>query len=74
MAWIRIDRQKCCECFLCEVICSLQYNPNAVNPKRSRIGAFFSKSDLEVINCDRCGDDPQCLKACLSDALHLVAQ
>jgi len=44
VAQIRIDRQKCCECFLCEMICSLQYNPNAVNPKRSRIGAFFSKS------------------------------
>jgi len=30
--------------------------------------ALFRKPDVDTINCDHCGDDPQCIKACLSDA------
>lgn len=69
MAGIKIDRDKCCECYLCETTCSLQYSRSTVNPKRSRIAAFFNKPDVDVISCDHCGEEPQCVGACLSDAL-----
>jgi Fe-S-cluster-containing hydrogenase component 2 len=69
VAGIKIDRDKCCECYLCETTCSLQYSKNTVNPKRSRVIAFFNKPDVDVISCDHCGEEPQCVKACLSDAL-----
>lgn len=69
MAEIKIDREKCCECYLCEMACSLQYSENTVNPKKSRIIALVDKSDVDVISCDHCKGEPQCVKACLSDAL-----
>jgi Fe-S-cluster-containing hydrogenase component 2 len=71
MAEIKIDNNKCCECYLCEVACSLQYTKDTVNPKRSRIVVFFRRPDVNTIDCDHCGDDPQCIKACISDALAL---
>ena len=73
MPRIKIDRDKCCECYLCETTCSLQYSKNIVNPKRSRIVVFFNKPDADIINCDHCEDDPLCIKACLSDALASLA-
>jgi len=69
VAEIKIDRDKCCECYLCEMTCSLQYSENTVNPKKSRIIAFFNKSDVDVISCDHCKEEPQCIIACLSGAL-----
>jgi Fe-S-cluster-containing hydrogenase component 2 len=69
MAKIKIDRNKCCECYLCEMICSLQFSENTVNPKRSRIVGLIRRHSVSEINCDHCGDEPQCIKACLSDAL-----
>lgn len=73
MAKIRIDRNTCCECYLCATTCSLQYNSkNTVNPKRSRIAVFFNKPNTAVINCDHCAAKPQCIDACLSSALTLA--
>lgn len=72
MAKIKIDRNKCCECYLCETICSLRFSENTVNPKRSRIAVFFNKANTGVINCDHCEVKPQCIDACLSGALTLV--
>jgi Fe-S-cluster-containing hydrogenase component 2 len=72
VAGIKIDRDKCCECYLCEAICSLQYSKNTVNPKKSRIAAIFNKPDVDVISCDHCEEEPQCVRACLSDALTPV--
>ena len=74
MARIKIDHNKCCECCLCEIVCSLQYNENTVNPKKSRIAVFFRKPDIDIIGCDHCGDEPQCIKACLSEALALAVE
>ena len=73
MAKIKMDRDTCCECYLCATACSLQYNSkNMVNPKRSRIAVFFNKPSTVVINCDHCEEEPQCIDACLSGALTLV--
>jgi Fe-S-cluster-containing hydrogenase component 2 len=69
MAKIKIDHNKCCECYLCETICSLQFSENTVNPKRSRVVGLVRKLDVSEINCEHCGNEPQCIKACLSDAL-----
>ena len=72
MAGIKIDRDKCCECYLCETICSLQYSKNTVNPKKSRIAALFNKPGVDVISCNHCEEEPRCVRACLSDALAPV--
>ena len=72
MAKIKMDRDTCCECYLCATACSLQYNKSTVNPKRSRIAVFFNKANTGVINCDHCEEEPQCIDACLSGALTLV--
>jgi len=72
VATIKIDRDKCCECYLCETTCSLQYSRNTVNPKKSRLASLFNKPDVDVINCDHCEEEPQCIDACLSGALTLV--
>jgi Fe-S-cluster-containing hydrogenase component 2 len=74
VAEIKIDNDKCCECGLCEIICSLQYSENTVNPKKSRIVVFFRNPDVDIISCNHCGADPQCVKACLSEALALVEE
>ena len=73
MARIKIDRTKCCECWLCETACSLQYSKSTVNPKRSRVRAFFKKPGVDIITCDHCEElpSPQCIKICLSNALTL---
>lgn len=71
MAKIKIDNNICYECFLCEIACSLQYGKDTVNPKKSRIAVLFRRPEVNIIDCDLCGDDPQCIKACLSDALAL---
>ena len=69
---IKIDHDKCCECYLCATTCSLQYNnKNTVNPKKSRIAVFFNKPDTVVLKCDHCKENPPCIGACLSGALVL---
>ena len=76
MPKIKINHNKCCECYLCATICSLQFSENTVNPKRSRVveKGLIGRPDVSEINCYHCGDDPQslpCIKACFSHALAI---
>ena len=51
------DDTKCVGCLICTLSC-----PYA--------GITFNKSTKEVMKCDQCGGDPQCVKACETGALE----
>jgi len=68
---IEFDNERCIWCRSCELICSL-FHEGECNPSLSRIkisiNLFEGKAEIYV--CKQC-EDPECLKACPSEAIKI---
>ena len=61
----------CTGCMVCELVCSLRFEKNGVNPKRSNIKILTNpeKGIFTPNVCQQCEDNP-CITACPSNALY----
>ena len=57
---IEVDEERCDGCGWCAEVCP--YGAINIHPKKT------------ALICDMCGGDPECIKACPTDALILVSQ
>ncbi|MFC1815724.1 4Fe-4S dicluster domain-containing protein [Thermodesulfobacteriota bacterium] len=70
--FIAVNEEICSGCRTCEAVCSL-FHEGAVSSKLSRIAVMtwpFEGYRSEVYTCRQC-EDPECLCACPTGALHL---
>ncbi len=67
-----LDAPKCTECRTCELKCSFVHF-GVYNPNKSGIRIVSCWPDLPAARICRQCEDPDCLPACPSDALVLIA-
>lgn len=64
---IKVDLNKCVECYLCQLLCSLAYQ-GVCNPERSRV--YISRREIGF--SDECINECSlCIQHCLTDAMSV---
>jgi len=65
-----IDEQTCDGCAICAVACP--YGAIAVRPEVDHVSKQSGKKNRQMLKCDLCGGQPQCVKWCETGALAYV--
>lgn len=69
MRTLRVKKELCTGCNLCEMACSLDHT-GIVNPAQARLKVIFTDDDLcYPIVCLHC-QDPACVGACAAEAMY----
>ena len=65
---LTVNIEKCIDCKLCEIVCSLEHD-NTINTSKSRIEVINVKETVNVpIFCFQC-DDAVCMQVCTVEAI-----
>ena len=65
----KINARECVGCRICELVCSLGHY-DLINPQRARIRVWRLEDKDRIETCRFC-DDPKCVEACPTGAMHL---
>ncbi|HDL65320.1 MAG TPA: 4Fe-4S dicluster domain-containing protein [Proteobacteria bacterium] len=65
----KINAKECVGCRICELVCSLKHY-GVINPQRSRIRVYRLEDRDKIETCRFC-DNPRCVDACPTGAMHL---